>query len=195
MRIAVYLGSSRGRDPKYMEAAQETGRRLAQSGIGVVFGGAGVGTMKALSDGVAQAGGECIGVFPRGFKGKPEVAASGVNIHDCPVTREILVKDFAERKATMGELSDCCVALPGSWGTLDELFTYATETQLGFNGGKPLFVLNLDGYYDSLVSMVEKMYVEGFIYESSYHLLTFVPTVDALIEKVTQYAAEMQTKK
>ena len=184
MRIAVYLGSSPGKDPKYMETARELGRSLAQSGIGVVFGGAGVGTMRALADGVAEAGGECIGVFPQGFKGKPEIAAAGIDIHRCPVTKEILVKDFAERKATMGELSDCCVALPGSWGTLDELFTYATESQLGFNGGKRIFVLNLDGYYDNIVAMVDKMFAEGFISESSYHLLTFVPTVEALMESL-----------
>ena len=181
MRIAVYLGSSPGKNPKYMETARELGRSLARRGIGVVFGGAGVGTMKALSEGVAEAGGECIGVFPQGFKGKPEVAAAGIDIRRCAITKEIIVKDFAERKATMGNLSDCCVALPGSWGTLDELFTYATESQLGFNGGKRIFVLNLDGYYDNIVAMVDKMLSEGFISECSYHLLTFVPTVEALL--------------
>ena len=182
MRISVYLGSSPGKDPKYMATARQAGRRFAESGIGVVFGGAGVGTMRALAEGVAEAGGECIGVFPRGFKGKPEVAAKGIDIHSCPVTEEILVADFAERKQKMGELGDCCVALPGSWGTLDELFTYATESQLGFNGGKKIYVLNLDGYYDNIVAMVDKMYAEGFISDLSRGLLTFVPTVDALLD-------------
>ena len=181
MKTAVYLGSHEGNDPIYMGTAYELGFRLAQEGIGVIYGGASIGTMGALAQGVADAEGECTGVFPEGFKGRPDVEAAGIDIRKSRLTEDIIVRDFSERKAVMERLSDCCIALPGSWGTLDELFTYATNTQLRFNGGKPLFVLNLEGYYDPLVTMVEKMLQEGFIDESSRNLLQFLPSVDAIV--------------
>ena len=184
MRAAIYLGSHEGARPVYMQNAYELGRRLALEGIGVVYGGASIGTMGALSSGVASAGGECIGVFPEGFKGRPDVAEAGIDIRGSRLTQDIIVPDFATRKAEMERLSDLCIALPGSWGTLDELFTYATSTQLQFNGGKPLFVLNTDGYYDGLVQLVQKMYAEGFIEECTLSLLCFVPTVEELVEEV-----------
>ena len=188
MRVAVYLGSHDGNRPVYRQTAYELGYRLALAGIGVVYGGAGIGTMEALADGVAAAGGECTGVFPEGFKGRPDVAAAGIDIRQCVLTTDIIVRDFPERKKEMERLSDCCIALPGSWGTLDELFTYATDTQLGFNGGKRVFVLNLDGYYDSLITLIRNMYEEGFIDASSLDLITFVTSVDEFLSILSKLA-------
>lgn len=181
MRIAVYLGSHDGHDPIFCENAFELGRRLAQQGIGIVYGGANVGTMGALARGAASEGGECIGVFPEGFKGRPDVAATGRNIRQNGLTDFVIVKNFAERKQMMEDLSDCCVALPGSWGTMDELFTYATSTQLNFNGGKRLFVLNTEGFYDGLKALIANMFSKGFIDDSAVGLITFCDTIDELL--------------
>ena len=181
MKIAVYLGSHDGFDPIYCETAFELGRKLALKGVGVVYGGASVGTMGALARGVEAGGGECIGVYPEGFQGRPDIKEKGLEIRQDGLSRFIIVKDFAERKQTMEDLSDCCVALPGSWGTMDELFTYTTSTQLGFNGGKKLFVLNTKGFYDDLKRLLDTMLREGFIEEYSRDLIHFCDTVDELL--------------
>ena len=181
MRISVYLGSHAGKNPIYMQTARELGRRLAEEGIGVVYGGANVGTMGALADGVKEAGGECIGVYPEGFKGRPDVAARGERIREEGISQMIITKNFAERKQKMEDLSDCCVALAGSWGTLDELFTYTTNSQLRFNGGKPIFVLNTEGYYNTLEALLAHMYEEGFIDDYARGLIQFVKTPEELI--------------
>ena len=181
MRVAVYLGSHDGTLPAFCETAYALGRTLAQKGIGVVYGGANVGTMAALAEGVKSASGECIGVFPEGFKGRPDVARTGRDIRQDGLSQFIVVKDFAERKQTMEDLSDCCVALPGSWGTMDELFAYATSTQLGFNGGKGVYVLNVNGYYDSLAELIENMYRYGFVDDSARHLIRVCNSIDELL--------------
>lgn len=182
MKIAIYLGSHDGNDPIYCRTAYELGRTLAQKGIGIVYGGANVGTMGSLARGAADAHGECIGVFPEGFKGRPVVAATGQNIRQEGLTDFLVVKNFAERKQVMEDMSDCCLALPGSWGTMDELFTYATSSQLLFNGGKRIFILNTKGFYDPLKAQIGRMYDEGFIDASARNLFIFCETIDDLIE-------------
>ena len=184
MKIAVYLGSHEGKDPVYCKSAYELGRRLAMKGIGIVYGGARVGTMGALARGAASAGGECIGVYPKGFKGRPDVARQGLEIKQEGLSRFIEVEGFPQRKQLMEDLSDCCVALPGSWGTMDELFAYTTSTQLEFNGGKKLFVLNINGFYDDLKHQIRKMYEEGFIDESAVDLIRFCDSIDELMERL-----------
>lgn len=181
MRVAVYLGSHDGNKPVYRDSAYEFGRRLAQEGIGVVYGGANIGTMGALAQGVASAGGECIGVYPEGFKGRPDVVAKGLEIRQQGLTDFVIVKDFAERKQKMEDMSDCCVALPGSWGTMDELFAYTTSSQLQFNGGKKIFILNVNGFYDNLKAQLEKMGEEGFVEGYSLDLIRFCNSVEELV--------------
>lgn len=181
MRIAVYLGSHDGFDPIYRETAFELGRKLAQQGIGIVYGGASVGTMGALAKGAESAGGEIIGVFPEGFKGRPDIAVTGEEIKQKGLTQMIFVEDFAERKQKMEDLSDCCVILAGSWGTMDEFFAYSTSSQLEFNGGKKLYVLNTKGYYDDLLRLLDKMYQEGFVEGYSRDIVRFCDTVDELL--------------
>lgn len=184
MKVAVYLGSRSGRGDKYLKAAYELGSRLAAEGFAVVYGGSSIGTMGALAEGIASQDGECIGVFPEGFKGKPEVVAAGINIRGSRLTEDIIVRNFSERKAVMEQISDCCVALPGSWGTLDELFTYAIGSELKFNGGKKIYILNLDGYYDALRAHIDKMLQEEFISEASSRVFTFVPDVQTLLQEL-----------
>jgi len=165
-----------------MKAAREIGERLSAEGIAVIYGGSTVGTMGALAEGIAANRGECIGVFPEGFRGKPEVVAAGIDIRSGSyLTQDIIVKNFSERKALMEEMSDCCVALPGSWGTLDELFTYALGSELKFNGGKKIYIMNLDGYYDAIKVLIDKMLEEEFISEASSRIFTFVTDVDSLV--------------
>ena len=184
MKIAVYLGSHDGNNPIYCESAYELGRRLALKGIGIVYGGAKVGTMGALASGAAAEGGECIGVYPKGFKGRPVVARQGIEIKQEGLSQFIEVEGFPQRKQLMEDISDCCLALPGSWGTMDEMFAYTTSTQLGFNGGKRIFVLNINGFYDHLKAQILKMHEEGFIDEDATSLITFCNSIDELMEKL-----------
>ena len=184
MKVAVYLGSHEGKDPIWCETAYELGLKLAQRGIGVVYGGASAGTMGALARGVAAGGGECIGVYPKGFKGRPAVARQGIEIKQEGLSRFIEVDGFPQRKQMMEDLSDCCVALPGSWGTMDELFAYTTSTQLEFNGGKRVFVLNIRGFYDSLRQQIMRMNAEGFIDDGALGLITFCDTVEDFLGKI-----------
>ena len=178
-RIAVFLGSSEGSE-QYMRSAYDLGHSLAEKGYGIVFGGAEVGTMKAFADGVLDAGGSITGVFPKGFGGKREVAATGRKIVNERLTELIEVRDFAERKDVMNGLSDCCLILPGSFGTLDELFCLAVGNEIGLHD-KRAFVANFNGYYDGLELQIKTMKREHFLKESD-DTVVFVHTVDELFE-------------
>ena len=141
--VSVYLGSHEGTDASFCENAFALGARLAQTGYRLVYGGSNVGTMKALADGCLSEKGIAYGVFPRGFHGYPEDTwhRKG-NLLREDLSEVFFTADLPERKRLMETLSDTCIALPGSWGTLDELFCYAANSKLRFNGGKPLFVFN-----------------------------------------------------
>jgi len=184
--VAVYLGSHSGNGSIWCDTARELGRRIAEHGWRLIYGGSSVGTMGALADGCMDAGGECIGVFPDGFKGRPEIAASGVDVARKNLTQMKSCPNFQERKRMIEEMCDCSVALPGSWGTLDELFTNATNSELKFNGGKKIFILNLNGYYDPLKAQIKNMFDNGFILEYSTHLFRFCDTLDELIAALEQ---------
>ena len=176
--VSVYLGSHPGADPSFCETAFALGARLAREGYRLVYGGSDVGTMKALADGCLSENGTVYGVFPRGFRGYPEDTwHKKGNLLREGLTEAFYTADLPERKRLMETLSDACIALPGSWGTLDELFCYAANSKLGFNGGKPLFVFNLNGYYDPLIEQIARMYSCGFI---DRNLLTFCSTLDDL---------------
>lgn len=179
--IAVYLGSSSGNRPFYCETAYEFGKLLAENGMTLVYGGANVGTMKAVSDGAFDAGGKVIGVFPKGFKGKTERHfRSQDELISKSCTDVILVADMAERKKTMSELSDCCVVLPGGWGTIDELSEHLVDHEIG-KSCKPIFILNLDGFYDSLIAYADHMVAEGFLSPESRKNFTVCNTIEEVI--------------
>ena len=181
--VAVFLGSSEGSE-EYLRRAYEFGRQLAERKYKVIFGGAEVGTMKAFADGVIDAGGEIVGVFPKGFGGKRDIAATKRNIEMSRVTENIHVKDLAERKAVMNSLSDCCVIIPGGYGTMEELFCYAVENEIGIHD-KKAFVLNTNGYYDALEEVVATMKREHFLKADS-DVITFHHSNEALFEALSK---------
>jgi uncharacterized protein (TIGR00730 family) len=153
-RICVFCGSSPGAKSEYKEAAQLLGRLLAAENIGLVYGGAEVGLMGAIADAALQAGGEVIGVIPKHLVAK-EVAHKSL-------TDLRVVDSMHERKALMAELSDGFIALPGGFGTFEELFEVVTWSQLGLHR-KPTGLLNVLGYYDSLLQLLDQGVSEEFI--------------------------------
>ena len=151
-RICVMCGSSEGRDPAYVLAAQTLGRTLAERGIGVVYGGAGIGLMGALADAACEAGGEVIGVIT------PDLA----DLVGHELVQLEQVETIHRRKNRFSELSDGYIALPGGFGTLEELFEAVTWNQLGLHD-KPVGLLNVAGYFDTLLEYLRHVQVEGFV--------------------------------
>jgi uncharacterized protein (TIGR00730 family) len=153
-RLCVFCGAQPGARPAYREAAAAFGRLLAESGIGVVYGGASIGLMAAVADAALEAGGEVIGVIPQALVDR-EVAHHGLS--DLRI-----VHSMHERKALMAELSDGFVALPGGVGTLEELFEVWTWSHLGLHR-KPCALLDVQGFYSGLHTFVDHMETEGFL--------------------------------
>ena len=144
-RIAVYCGSSPGTNVFYKSQALAVGKTLAKNKFGLVYGGAKIGLMGAVADGVLKSGGEVIGVLPIFLQSK-EVAHENL-------TELILVKTMHERKTKMNELCDGVIALPGGFGTLEELFEMLTWSQLGLHK-KPIGLLNTKGFYNPLITLL-----------------------------------------
>lgn len=181
--VAVYLGSRPGNEPKFVQNARLLGRLLAQNHIDIVYGGASVGTMKALAVGALEAGGKVTGVFPSGFKGKRDNAAAGIEVgpEGLALSQLIAVRDLPERIATMERLSDAMIFLPGSFGTMVEAFNWMEKWQLGW-GQKPAFILNTDGYYDGLLEQFRTMIGAGFMDGDDMQFLTVCPTPEAIVD-------------
>ena len=178
--IAVYLGSAPGCKDIYKGLAYELGSRLAKAGLVLVYGGAAVGTMGALADGAREAGGKVVGVFPKGFRGTKEVRESGLEVVQKGLSQFIETTDFAERKQVMEDLSDACIVMPGSYGTLDELFTYACNRAIDKHT-KPIFIFNFEGYYDPLKQLLANMQAAGFMKPVMADALTFCDTIEEII--------------
>ena len=157
MRVCVFCGSSAGSKASYREAARAVARELARREVGIVYGGGRIGLMGALADAGLAAGGEVIGVIPRALEAREVAHRELTALH--------VVETMHERKAIMAQLSDAFLALPGGFGTLEELFETITWRQLGIHD-KPSAVLNVDGYYDSLVALCDGARDEGFVSES-----------------------------
>ncbi len=152
--ICVFCGSNPGVNGSYVEAARELGHLLAQEDIGLIFGGGMTGLMGALADAVLAGGGRATGVIPDSMN-VPRVVHEGVS--------ELVVVDTMHtRKATMARLSDAFIALPGGLGTFEELFETLTWSQLGYQP-KPIGILNVDGYYDPLVQLIDHAVEHGFV--------------------------------
>jgi uncharacterized protein (TIGR00730 family) len=154
MRVAVFLGSSTGRHPEFAAAAADFGQRLAEAGVGIVYGGASVGMMGALADAALAAGGEVIGVIPGGLFAA-EIPHPGL-------TRMEVVGTMHERKALMAGLADGFAALPGGLGTLDELFEILTWQQIGLHA-KPVALVDVAGFWDPLAAMLDAMTTAGYV--------------------------------
>lgn len=153
-RICVYCGSNPGNDPAHRAAALALGAFLARSGLGLVYGGGNVGLMGAVADGALSEKGEVIGVIPHSLMEK-ELGHAGV-------TELRVVGSMHERKQMMVDLSDGFIALPGGFGTLDELFETLTWLQLSFHE-KPVALLNIGGFFDGLIQFITHMSRSGFL--------------------------------
>ena len=174
-RVCVFSGSRPGNRPEYAAAAVLLGRTIARLGSGLVYGGASVGVMRAVADAALAEGGEVIGVIPRALVDR-EVAHHGL-------TELRVVDTMHVRKATMAELSDGFVALPGGFGTLDELFEILTWAQLGIHG-KPIGLVNTCGFWRPLLALVHHMVAEGFIPEDQLGLLLVDADPAALLARM-----------
>lgn len=180
--VAVYLGSRSGNGQQFVNNAYRLGQLLAQNGVKIVYGGASVGTMKALADGCAAAGGHITGVFPTGFKGKRDNATAGIHVgpEGVALNETIFVKDIAERIATMERLSDAMIFLPGSFGTMTEAFSWLEGWQLGYHL-KPAFIMNTDDYYDGLLTQMRTMIASGFMDSDDTTLLHVASGPESLV--------------
>jgi hypothetical protein len=177
-RVCVFCGSSAGTRPVYAEAARAMGRLLAERGIGLVYGGGKVGLMGEVADAVLAAGGEVTGVIPRGLMER-EVGHQGL-------TTLHVTGTMHERKALMVDLSDGFVALPGGYGTLDELCEALTWSQLGIHA-RPCGVLNVDGYFDALLALFDHAVREGFVREAHRGLVLEASEPAALLDAMARF--------
>jgi uncharacterized protein (TIGR00730 family) len=173
-RITVFCGSSFGTDDIFKSQATMLGQTLAKRNIELVYGGANVGLMGAVADGVLSEGGKVIGVLPHFLKSK-EIA------HE-HLTELILVDSMHKRKTKMNELCDGVIALPGGFGTLEEFFEMLTWGQLGLHQ-KPIAVLNIDGFYNALIDIVQTMVEKGFLKELNQKMLLVSDNIEELLEK------------
>jgi uncharacterized protein (TIGR00730 family) len=176
--ICVYCGSSDKLAPAYLEAARSMGVAIAQRGMDLVYGAGGTGLMGALADGALQAGCQVIGVIPAYFN-TPQLAHAGLS-------RLEVVNTIHARKARMAELADGFIALPGGFGTLEELLEMLTWAQIGLHQ-KPIGLLNVSGYFDPLLAMIERARQEGFIYNEHLALLSHSEDAQELLEAMEGY--------
>jgi uncharacterized protein (TIGR00730 family) len=177
-RICVYCGSRPGNRPEYLEAARRLGALLAERRIGLVYGGASVGMMGAVADAVLRGGGEVIGVIPHALVQR-ELA------HD-HLTELRVVANMHERKALMAQLSNAMIALPGGFGTFEELFETITWSQLGIHR-KAIGLLNVGGFYDGLLALVQHAIDEGFVPPEHRALILEAAAPDTLLDLVAGY--------
>jgi uncharacterized protein (TIGR00730 family) len=183
-RVAVFCGSKVGDDPVYRRTAVALADALAERGAGLVYGGGKVGLMGILADAALAAGADVIGVIPK-FMVHDEVAHQGL-------TRLMVVDSMHERKAMMAELADAFLALPGGYGTLDELFEIVTWAQLGLHE-KPIGLLDVKGYYRPLVDWVEHAVDEGFIAREYGELLVVADETEELLEELWSAMGDAET--
>jgi uncharacterized protein (TIGR00730 family) len=177
MRVAVFLGSSPGARPEFTAAAEQTGRLLAEAGVGIIYGGASAGLMGMLADAAPAAGGEVTGVIPGRLFGA-EIAHQGL-------TRLEVVGSMHERKARMAELADGFAALPGGLGTLDELIEILTWQQLGLHG-KPIALLDVGGFWDGLLAFADSLVTAGFVAPASRAGLVLASSPAELVRQLRQ---------
>ncbi len=178
--ICVYCGSSPGLNPAFTRAATILGKTLAERDIGLVYGGAAVGIMGVVANAVLANGGKAIGVIPKALAVK-EVAHTGLN-------ELYVVESMHERKAMMAELSDGFIALPGGWGTLEEIFEILTWAQLGFHR-KPCGLLNVEGYYDDLISFLENAFAQQFVNDLYRPILITACEPENMLDQFSVYRA------
>ncbi len=176
--ICVYCGSSDKMDFEYLEAARLMGATVAAHGLQLIYGAGSTGLMGALADSALEGGGEVIGVIPSYFN-TPVLAHANL-------TKLEVVDTIHQRKARMVELADAFVALPGGFGTLEELFEMLTWAQIGLHQ-KPVGLLNTRRYFDPLLAMIDHAREEGFIYDEHRSLFTCADQPGELLQALTNH--------
>jgi uncharacterized protein (TIGR00730 family) len=176
--VCVYCGSNTGSSPVFAEVAASIGTTLAKSGVRVVYGGGRVGLMGIVADAARAAGGDVVGIIP-GALDRREVAHTGL-------TELHIVQTMHQRKAMMAELSDAFLTLPGGLGTLEELFETLTWSQLGIHQ-KPVGLINVDGYFDPLLAMLDQFVARGFLRPEHRELLLQADTLPELTEMMERW--------
>ena len=179
-RISVFCGSSMGNEEIFRNVTRKLGMAIAQRNIGLVYGGAKVGLMGEIADAVLAAGGKVIGVLPT-FLLQKELAHEGL-------TDLVLVDTMHERKTRMNELCDGVLGLPGGFGTMEELFEMLTWGQLGLHK-KPVGILNIGGFYDSLNLLTKTMVDFGFLKAANRDMLLVDDNIEDLLDNMEQYKA------
>ena len=185
-RLCVFSGSNFGARDDYAESARRLGAALVARGVGLVYGGGSVGLMGVMADTVLAGQGEVIGVIPRALATK-ELAHQG--LADLRV-----VRSMHERKALMADLADGFVALPGGFGTFEELFEIVTWAQLGLHA-KPIGVLDVCGYFDALAALIEHAIEERFILPEYRQLIVRAAEPEALLDRLVAYRPPAGLKK
>jgi hypothetical protein len=177
--IAVFCASASGAHPVYRAAAEELGRALATRNIGLIYGGSNVGLMKAVAEAALAENGKVIGVIPEVLVDL-EVAHHGI-------TELHITSTMHTRKALIGEKADAFIALPGGFGTFEELFEVLAWHTLNIHG-KPILLLNVNGFYDKLVSFLDHCVVEGMLKPKSRELLRITDSVEDALAQLTGVA-------
>jgi uncharacterized protein (TIGR00730 family) len=177
--VACFCGARDGARPIFKEAARALGRGLAERGFTLVYGGGASGMMGAVADSVLEAGGQVFGVIPHGLARAEFAHARVTALHR--------VETMHERKAMMEKLSDAFIALPGGFGTLDELFEIATWSQIGLHQ-KPIGLLDTDGYWDGVQAQIQRGIAEGFIAEHLRELIVIEHEPEKLLERLVAHS-------
>ena len=176
--IAVFCGSSEGRDTQIINQAYQLGETFAKKQIALVFGAAKIGIMGQVANGVLDNQGEVIGVIPHFLKTKEIV-------HD-NLTELVITENMHDRKVIMYERSDAFIIIPGGFGTMDEFFEITTWGQLGLHT-KPIGILNTNGYYDALISQCKMMVSKGFLKQENLDAVVIDTTIEGLLDKMNKY--------
>lgn len=201
--LCVFCGSSFGNSPGFATKASELGNLIASNDYGLVYGGGTTGLMGAIAKSVASNGGYVHGIIPDALVSKERASAEdiekineeiklGVDNHkgetplDEAYGKSTVVPDMHTRKRMMAQEADAFVAMPGGFGTLEELFEITTWSQLGIHK-KPIILFNMDGFYDGLVEFVQKCIKNGFISENNGKILQVASTPEEVIEKINNY--------
>ncbi len=177
--LAVYCGSSTGADSRFVEMASALGAVMAEREVRLVYGGGGVGLMGAVADAVLAGGGEVMGVIPQFLQDK-ELGHKGV-------TEMVVVETMHERKTAMMEYSDAFIALPGGYGTLEELFEVLAWSQLQLHA-KPVGVMNVGGYYDGLLTCLDRMVSDGLLRQAERERLIACPSAEGAMDALAAWS-------
>jgi len=184
-KIAVFCGSSLGFNDVYKNDAIKLGNHFVENNIGMVYGGGKIGMMGILADTMLEKKGEVIGVIP-GLLRHEEVAHT-------EITKMIVTKTMSKRKVKISKLVDGYIALPGGFGTLDEIFEALTLGQLGIER-KPVGILNTNGFFNHLIKQLDVMVTEGYLKQSNKEMLIVSESVDELCTLMLNYKAPIMTK-